>query len=322
MRHCGRNWVSFGVLATVTLCAWGQDDDASRWIGRMNDAVERLNYRGRYVHMQGATTETLFIVHAFDDGRVSERVLSLDGAGREIVRDGDLVRCILPDRETVLVESGGNGSALAALPSFSDALAANYDIALHETARIADRRTQVVSISPRDNLRYGYRLWLDFETAMPLRSELIDEHGSTVERVLFTDIEIEVPISPSELKQTINDEGFTLVSDHPRAKDASNQHLASLVAGELPPGFRLSAASKSPMAGARYPVDHLVVSDGLATVSVFVEDPKNSPEIASGHSRLGTANAFSTSIGDRRVTAVGEVPAQTVETIVKSLRRE
>jgi len=322
MQHCGRSWVSFGVLAAVSLSAWGQDDDASRWIGRMNDAVERLNYRGRYVHMQGATTETLFIVHAFDGSRVSERVLSLDGAGREIVRDGDLVRCILPDRETVLVERGGNGSALAALPNFSEAVAVNYEIALHETARIADRRTQLVSISPRDSLRYGYRLWLDYETAMPLKSELIDEHGSTVEQLFFTDIEIEVPISPSELEQTINDEGFTLVSDHSHPKDASSANLMSLVAGELPPGFSLSAVSKSPMAGSRYPVDHMVYSDGLATVSVFVEDPKNSPEIASGHSRLGTANAFSMSIGGRRVTVVGEAPQQTLETIAKSLRRE
>lgn len=312
-------WLSLGVLALVSTEAWGQDEDAAAWIARMNTAVEQLDYRGRYVHQQGETIETLYIVHRYDDGRVSERLLSLDGAGREIVRDGDVVRCILPDRETVLLENS-NASPLAVLPSYSEAVRTHYEVTLHETDRIADRRTQIVSIMPRDEMRYGYRLWLDEETALPLRSELIDEGGRTVEQLLFTGIELDVPISPSELEPTINDEGFSLVSDRPRPSSAASSDLMSLVADDLPSGFELSAASTSTMAGSRYPVDHLVYTDGLATVSVFVEDPKSSPEIADGHSRLGTANAFSTSLQGRRVTAVGEVPRRTVETIATSLR--
>jgi sigma-E factor negative regulatory protein RseB len=322
MYRFGGPCLSLGILVIVSGSAWGQDLEAAEWIARSNQAVEQLNYRGRYVHRQGETFETLFIVHAYDAGHVSERLLSLDGAGREIIRDGDVVQCILPDRETVLLENGSDTSPLAGLPNYSEALAAHYEFSLEETARIAGRRTQVVSIMPRDEMRYGYRLWLDFETKMPLRSELVDEHGATVEQVFFTDIEISVPISPSELEPTINFEGFTLQSDRPPASMASTSDLDKFVVSELPPGFRLSAASKSPMAGSRYPVDHLVYTDGLATVSVFVEDPKSSPEINPGYSRLGTANAFSTSIAGHRVTAVGEVPRQTVETIARSLRGE
>ncbi|NIW23182.1 MAG: siderophore-interacting protein, partial [Gammaproteobacteria bacterium] len=184
----------------------------SSWLERMNAAVEELNYRGVFVHMQGDSAETLLIVHVNEDGRVSERIMSLDGAGREIIRDGEAVHCILPDEETVLLEDGSDASPLvAALPNYSAELAAHYEFRLHRrTVRVADRRTQVVSIMPKDNLRYGYRLWLDAETAMPLKSLLLDEKGRTVEQVLFTRIEILDEIPRSELEPTINTEGFAM----------------------------------------------------------------------------------------------------------------
>lgn len=298
------------------------DDNASRWLERMNAAVEQLNYRGVFVHMQGESAETLLIVHLNDAGRISERIMSLDGAGREIIRDGEQVRCILPDEETVLLEDGSDASPLvAALPNYTQELAAHYEFRLHRrTARVADRRTQVISIMPKDELRYGYRLWLDAETAMPLKSQLVDERGRTVEQVLFSRIEISDDIPRSELEPTINTEGFAMY--RPPALARQTDGRMRLLSSQLPPGFHLSAAKQGPMAGSRYPVDHLVYSDGLATVSVFVEDPKSEPEIATGYTRLGTANAFSLTVDGRQVTAVGEVPRQTVESIARSLRAE
>jgi sigma-E factor negative regulatory protein RseB len=313
------NLVLLGSLALASAGAWAQD--ASTWIARMNSAVEELNYRGVFVHMQGSTVETMLIVHANRDGQVSERIMSLDGAGREIIRQGEEVRCILPDSEVVLLEDGDTSPLTAALPNYTEALAAHYDFSLHRrAARVADRRAQIVSILPKDDLRYGYRLWLDADTAMPLKSQLVDENGATVEQVLFTRIEITDSIPTSELEATINTEGFAFYRPPQIATQAHSK--MSLVTGDLPAGFQLSVATKGPMAGSRYPVDHLVYSDGLATVSVFVEDPKSTPEIAMGYSRLGTANAYSLTIGGHHVTAVGEVPRRTVQSIARSLRDE
>jgi len=318
MRRCpGRSYL-FGVLAFAAGSAFGQD--AAQWVGRMNGAVETLNYRGVYAHMQGGTAENFLIVHINRDGRVGERIMSLDGAGREIIRDGDEVRCIFPDSEVVVLEDSGSERPLIVLPDYSETIAENYEFSLLHTARVADRRTQVVSIVPRDDLRYGYRLWLDIDTALPLKSQLIDEKGATVEQVLFSSIEIDDSIAEDELRPTINTEGFARIRPPSVASQARGR--MSLVVRDLPRGFRFSTATKGPMAGSRLPVEHSVFSDGLATVSVFVEDPESSAEVRSGFSHLGTANAYSTSINGRQVTAVGEVPSRTLQRIADSLRDE
>ncbi len=90
----------------------------------------------------------------------------------------------------------------------------------------------------------------------------------------------------------------------------------------MPGGFKLSVATQSPIAGSETPVEHLVYSDGLATVSVFIEDPNTKAEVSEGFSTMGSTNAFSLTLRGRKVTAVGEVPRQTVRTIASSLVSE
>jgi len=291
--------------------------DAQTWVNRMTRAVEDLSYQGTFVHLLGSEAETLQIVHLNDDGRVSERIMSMDGVGREIIRHEDQVQCILPDRRIVLLEERRDVSPLvSALPSYSEDLQRHYDFSLLSTARIAERETQIVGIKPRDEFRYGYILWLDSETAMPLKSQLRDDQGRTVEQVLFTGIEISDDIPLSALEPTIDADGFSVI----RAPEAEEtEEVPQWRASSVPGGFQLSVATQKPMAGSEYPVEHLVYSDGLATVSVFIENPNSEPEVAEGFSRVGSANAFSLSLHGRQVTAVGEVPMRTVETIATSL---
>ena len=291
--------------------------DAQTWVNRMTRAVEDLSYQGTFVHLLGSEAETLQIVHLNDDGRVSERIVSMDGVGREIIRHEDQVQCILPDRQIVLLEERRDVSPLvSALPSYSEDLQRHYDFSLLSTARVAERETQIIGIKPRDEFRYGYILWLDRETAMPLKSQLRDDQGRTVEQVLFTRIEISDDIPLSALEPTIDTDGFSVI----RAPEAEEtEEVPQWRASSVPGGFQLSVATQKPMAGSEYPVEHLVYSDGLATVSVFIENPNSEPEVAEGFSRVGSANAFSLSLHGRQVTAVGEVPMRTVETIATSL---
>ena len=184
--------------------------EARAWLERMNRAVEDLNYRGTFVHVLDGTAETLHIVHRNADGQSGERILSMDGVGREIVRQGDRVQGIFPDRRIVLFETRSDVSPLvSALPSNTAELDPHYEITLGDSARVAERVVQVLEIKPRDEYRYGYMLWLDQETAMPLQSQLIDEQGQVVEQILFTDIEVLADIPAAALEATIDTTGFT-----------------------------------------------------------------------------------------------------------------
>ena len=298
--------------------------EARSWLDRMNRAVEELNYQGTFVHVLGGAAETLRIIHRNQDGSIGERIVSLDGVGREIIRQEDEVQCILPDRRVVLLEARRDLSPLvAALPSYSEELEPHYELTLYATARVAKRPTQVLGIKPKDEFRYGYMLWLDQDTAMPLKSQLTDENGEIVEQILFTEIELLDSIPASALEPTIDTEGFTWL--RPPESTALTTEVAEGVlwrAASVPGGFKLSVATQSPIAGSEYPVEHLVYSDGLATVSVFIEDPKTTVEVGEGFSNLGSTNAFSLTLRGRKVTAVGEVPRLTVRTIASSLVAE
>jgi sigma-E factor negative regulatory protein RseB len=312
------------LLLFVFIASHATAQEPRDWLERMSRAVEQLNYRGTFVHAREATfeMETLHIVHRNADGQSGERILSLDGAGREFVRQGSSVQGIFPDRRVVLFETRSDVSPLvSALPSDIGELEPHYEIALGGTARVADRPVQVLEIKPRDEFRYGYTLWLDKETAMPLQSALIDEQGKVVERILFTEIEIPTDIPAAALEPTIDTTGFTTL----RAPEADSAPLAAEIpwrAATVPGGFKLSVATHGPIAGSDTPVEHLVYSDGLATVSVFIEDPATKAEVRDGFSTVGSTNAYSVTRFGRKVTAMGEVPPQTVRTIASSLVAE
>lgn len=295
--------------------------EAREWLDRMNRAVEELNYQGTFVHVLGGAAETLRIIHRNDDGSIGERLVSLDGVGREIIRQEDEVQCILPDQRVVLLEARKDLSPLvAALPTYSEELEAHYELTLYASARVAKRVTQVLGIRPKDEFRYGYTLWLDQETGMPLKSQLTDEKGVIVEQILFTEIEMLDSIPASSLQATIDTEGFTWLRS-PESTELPVEVAAGVPwrAASVPGGFKLSVATQSPIAGSEYPVEHLVYSDGLATVSVFIEDPKTEAEVSEGFSNVGSTNTFSLTLSGRKVTAVGEVPRLTVRTIASSL---
>jgi sigma-E factor negative regulatory protein RseB len=312
--------ISFFMLG-VTVAIKVDAQDVRAWLDRMNRAVEELNYEGTFVHVLGGNAETMYIVHRNHNGSVGERLMSLDGAGREIIREENKVQVILPDRRTVLVEERKDaGSLVTALPNYSQELEPHYEFKLYGTARVAKRPVQILGIKPKDQYRYGYMLWLDSETAMPLKSQLLDEDGETVEQILFTEIDVSDFIPASALKPSINTDDFMWF----RSPEVPAQEMAQVPwrVSMLPGGFRLSAATESPIGGSKYPVEHLVYSDGLATVSVFIEDPKTHADVADGFSHVGSTNAYSLTLSGRKVTAIGEVPKQTVHSIATSLTAE
>jgi len=336
--HCSRtNWLApcavVGVLLTTVAPVALAGDAAREWLQRMNRALASRNYEGTFFHLSDGRVETMRIVHRVQGGQVTERLMSLDGSGREFVRNGDSLTCYLPDQRTVLVEPRQeHGPFLGSLPQFADDVSEYYRIEALGEAHVLGHAAQQIVVTPKDQYRFGYRLWLDQKTAMPLKTQLCDSRGQVIEQILFARLDMPESIPDTELAPAVQPQGMRWVRQGP-ARDSTSSALSAYRASELPPGFHLTISGAQTLGGATVPAAHLVYSDGLATVSVFVEaqvparadgaDAKPSPAPEppmEGLARLGSGFAYSTVIQGHQVTAVGEVPAQTVETIAHSVR--
>lgn len=309
------------VLSLVASGATAQPDAADEvelWLDRMNVAVEELNYRGTYVHVVGNNAETLNIVHRYADGESRQKISSPEGSGREIILTPEIVLSVFPEKELVVLEEPDASSIpfAASLP-YSEELQPYYEFRTVTKGRVAERDTQVISIRAKDEYRYGYLLYLDGETALPLRSEVRDEEGRVVELILFTELRVIDSIPQADVEPSVDIDRFEW--RRPVQPETETPSTEIWGATRLPNGFRLSLARQSLLAGSKYPVQHLVYTDGLATVSVFIAHPLSDADMTEGFSRYGSTNAYSLKIDGRLATAMGEVPRRTVQRIATSL---
>jgi sigma-E factor negative regulatory protein RseB len=330
------NWMISCAVAGALLSALPQRsrsaEDPRDWLQKMSQALATRNYDGTFFHLSEGRVETMRIVHRVRAGRVTERLQSLDGSGREFVRDNDELTCYLPDQHTVLVEPRpDNGPFLGSLPQFGADVNEFYRLESLPATHVLGRAARVIAVNPLDQYRFGYRLWLDEKTAMPLKTQLCDSHGQVIEQIFFARLDMPENIPDSDLAPAVRTEGMRWVRQGP-SHDSPSPALSAYRASELPPGFHLTIAGAQMIGGATVPASHLVYSDGLATVSVFVEaQPAATPGADTspstpaqapmqGLARVGSGFAFSTVVQGHQITAVGEVPAQTVEFIAHSVK--
>jgi len=319
-------WLALASQVTPALAA-DTAQEARGWLERMSRALATNNYDGRFVHIVGGYTENMRIIHRVDAGLVTERLISLDGSGRELVRNDSEVVCYLPDRRIVLVEKRTDkGSLLAAVPVYSEALERHYVLSTPGIYRVLGRPAQYIVVQPQDALRYGYRLWIDRETSMPLKSQLADREGRVLEQIVFTELATPTEIDPALLKTSIVTDGYRWMRQETRPQRVNPaREGGSWVVVNPPQGFRLTVTRTQTISGAAAPVRHLVLSDGLVSVSVFIEPKRGGAQteapMKAELARVGAALAYSTDVADHRVTAVGEVPAATLRAIAAAVHR-
>jgi sigma-E factor negative regulatory protein RseB len=307
-------------LATLLLAGAAQAaDDARDWLDRMSHALNTSSYVGEFRLDRHGYSERMQIVHCVRDGAVSERLVSLSGPGRELIRKGDEVTAFLPDKQIAVIERRpGKEGLLGTLPRLDGKVEQWYELRLEGSVpELNGRPAAVVSVRPRDGFRFGHRLWIDEETGMPVRTELLDADGGVVERLRFTRLEIRDDIPEASLRPGVDPAKFRWVrqAEHPPTTAVAWQ------VRQAPPGFRLSASTVRDIVGLPSPVDQLVLSDGLASVSVFIHAPAPGRRPPQGAGRAGSASTFSSVVDGQQVTAVGEVPPQTLEAIVGSIER-
>ncbi len=301
-----------------TLATAGTSSEARAWLERMVEAMQQMTYQGTFVYVRGGDVETMRITHLVDETGVRERLVSVSGPHREVVRDGSGVRCILEDPASVMEEQVLASTYFPELPlSVIDNQDSGYRLETGGLARIAGHSARRVSISPADSFRYGYDFWLEQETGLLLKWVLLDSKRKALAKLMFTDFSIGQEVKLDEIESGSNEQDFVKMNTMRPEKALAVKSPPRWQPAKLPPGFRLAAHNRKP--GTEEVYEHMVYSDGLTAVSVYVEEKDKGVAVKPGVSRLGTNYAFVRNQGALRITVIGEVPVVTVKSIANEM---
>lgn len=311
-----------GVLLAVT-SAHAADlllttSESVNLLKRMGAAARSLNYSGVYLYQHADSMETFRLVHSFDAAGEQERRESLDGVQREFVRSNDQIVCYVPDaRPFTLDRRAANKFFPGVVPDQMADVMTNYAFKRLGSERVAGYECQSVLLEPRDQLRHPHKLCVEPNSGLLLKSTMYspnNKRGEPIEQFAFTQIDIGGPIDKRQLKSVLAAKALPL---EPPSRGAPSQASAQagiqaeFASANLPSGFRLVKETHSQLPGKSLPVLHYLFSDGLATVSVFIEPASDGP--VSLPLAQGTVNFFSRQVDGWRITALGEVPLRTVQ---------
>jgi sigma-E factor negative regulatory protein RseB len=288
---------------------------------QMADAIRQVNYEGTFVYSRSGRLETMHIVHQSDGGGEREHLVSLDGSRREVIRDGDAAICILGDAKPVLLDKSRTRAVFPGSPTGDlQQLDSHYRLTVGVQKRIAGRDAHELAIEPLDALRYGYRLWMDEVSGLPLMSALIGDDGEILEQIRFTELTLMPGADRGRVEAIMARKAWARGALH--ASGVRDESVAMPVwrVVPLPAGFGQTAYRSLRMAEEGPPVDHLVFSDGLATVSVYVE-PASDDERLNGAQRHGALSTFAAVRDGHQIIVVGDVPMATVRHIGEAVGR-
>lgn len=315
----GRVLAGAAALAATSLALASPGEDVAGWLDRAAGAARRLNYVGTVVYQYGTRVETSRLVHFNEGHRELEKLVSLDGPQREVIRTGDEVYCYFPSSKQLRIVPRDFRNAF---PAISDqqrrSLATYYELKRAESGRVGGVDAQAFVFEPKDGLRYGHRFWIDAASGLLLKAELVNERNEPVGRIGFTDISIGANVDRNMVRPTWPTpppdwDVRQLGAGEVESKDTG------WTAGRLPAGF-VKIAEGYRQLGSRRPVAHLVYSDGLVTISVFIE-PVGAVAHTTGLKQEGAVNMYIRQLEDYVVTVLGEAPPVAIRQIALAVAR-
>ncbi|MCL4471609.1 MAG: MucB/RseB C-terminal domain-containing protein [Gammaproteobacteria bacterium] len=309
---------------SVSLADAAYQTDALGWLKKVAAAAHQLNYTGTYIYQYDDHVETSKITHIKDESGEHEKIEALDGSPREMIRNNDEVMCFKPDSNaSVVVEKRKTQMSFPALlPRDLGGIAENYRVRFAEQGRAAGRPCRVLVLEPKDQYRYRHKIWTDLGTGLLLKASTLNEKNEVIGLFTFTQIAIDGQIDKMSLKPDISGRKVVISSEAATTTEL-RQNEVTWVVKHSPPGFNQVTVMKRKMPGKEMPVQHLVFSDGLAMVSVFIEPAatggKPMPAVIS---RQGVIHVYTRMFADHQITVLGEVPAHTVMQIGNSVAKK
>jgi len=292
-------------------------DDAMAWLRKIAAASHQISYAGTFIYHDGHRVETSRIWHVVDSKGEHERLATLDGPPREILRNNDDVTCYLPEKKVVLIEKRTAGRFPDLLPAQLSNITDSYVPIKAEHDRVAGFNCQVILLKPKDNLRYGRYFCAELTTGLPLRVRTYNSDHEMIESFAFTELDIGTAINRKMLQSHFASASRGWRIDRANQDDTPQSGEWSI---NEPAGFKQLAAIKRSLPG--HPVmSQLVYSDGIAAISVFIEPLPDSPP-AVGPASHGAINVYFKPQDDKMITVIGEAPPHTIKLIADSVTSE
>lgn len=316
------------VCVLAALPAAAQEPSVSAWLTRLHEASKHRTYTGTFVVSAGTQMASAKIWHVCEGEQQLERIEPLSGTPRTTFRRNSEVLTLFPTAKVGISETREATSLFPGLlKSQGVALDEFYLLKSMPPERLAGVDTDVVFIQPKDNLRYGYRVWSEKKSGLVIQLQTLDVDGKTLEQSAFSELQLDAPVSSSKLNQMMGQtDGYRIERRTTEKTTAAAQGW--VMAGGVP-GFKAAGCYVRPvalLAGASGKTEssmQWMFSDGLATVSLFVERFDPTRHLQVGAAELGGATRTQTrKLGTWWITAVGEVPTNTLAVFAQSLERK
>lgn len=297
----------------------------AEWLLRMHEASRERSYRGTFVVQAGGHMSSARIWHVCDGEQQIERVESLTGAPRSTFRRNDQVMTFLPASRVAISEKRESLGLFPNLLQAADSsMARLYRVQALGHERVAGLESDVVHLQPLDNLRFGYRIWSERKTGLVVKLQTLDRAGQVLEQAAFSELQLDAPVSMVQLTQMMdNTEGYRV--QKPGLVKTTPAQEGWALKKEVP-GFKSMSCFRRAMAsGSVAPQDatfQWIFSDGLASVSLFVDVFDASRHASPGHQAMGATHTLTQRLGNWWLTAVGEVPVQTLLAFAQALERK
>ncbi len=315
----GRRWLPLLVLGVACGAYAAPPSDALGWLQRAMDAARNSSYSGVFVHTNGDRISTIRITHVNTKGDEHERIEALDGPPYEIVRRNDEMFCYYPDAKTVRLDRRVNARFFPSLfRAPAEVIAQSYDVKLGSLEHVLGYECRWIVLEPHDSERFPERLCSETETGLVVRAKTFGLQGRMIEQYTFADLKLGSHIARRDLKSIFEARVKQWITDAQPREEAKGVDTGWTV-DKLPAGFRKVTELRRTLPGRPHPVSQLIFSDGLASLSVFVE-PNGSPtRTTESSSENGTTTFFARPMGDELVTVLGEVPLATAEEVAASV---
>lgn len=321
--------------ATVTAGQAGPPAEVLGWIQRMNKVLVEGNFDGVFERRSGEKTQQWRIVHRFKDGEMMERVVAMDGSGYEQRRKGDQFAEYRPQLRAVFTSTRTRSFGyIPTLNGLDGDATSHYKITDGGRSRLLGRDVQLIRIDPRDDLRFGYRYWLDAGSAMPLKLQRVTRDGTVVKEIAFTFIN--VPLLPTDIPDEQLRVGVDISKfkgvDYDKRMPFYDPRLKRALTPQpslMPAGYRVwrfggqTGGARSPQqANQAGPRARFIVSDGVTWAEVFLAPATADTKERGSSIDDGSYSGYLAVVDGALVNVVGELPLAAAEAIAKAFRPE